>query len=166
MLDLTTRQLRQLTHESDPQYTWSLVDWSPDGKTVYANRGDLMGTDSDIYAIDVVSGKTTNLTAHSGKSSHTGSSVSRNGRQVLLASNEKGGFENIALLDTASRKMTWVTDTQWEASPGEFSPDGTHFMAAEISTLATATGNPASSPCLRALMPSKVRNISRPMARA
>jgi len=127
VLEVATRQLRQLTHENDPQYTWSIVDWSPDGKTVYANRGDLVGADADIYAVDVISGKTTNLTAHSGKSSHTGSSVSRDGRQILLASNEKGGFENIALLDVVTKKMSWVTDTQWEAAPGEFSPDGMRF---------------------------------------
>ena len=127
VLELATRQLRQLTHEEDPQYTWSVVDWSRDGKTLYANRGDLVGTDTDIYAIDVVSGKASNLTPHTGKSSHAGSSVSPNGRQILLASNEKGGFENVALLDVASKKITWVTDTQWEASPGEFSPDSVHF---------------------------------------
>src|SRR5207248_2768572 len=112
---------------NDPQYTWSLVDWSPDGKTVYANRGDLIGTNADIYALDVSSDAATNLTLHTGKSSHIGSSVSRDGRTVLLSSNEKGGYENVALLDTATRKMTWVTDTQWEAGPGEFSPDSSHF---------------------------------------
>jgi len=127
VLEVGTRQLRQLTHESDPQYTWSVVDWSRDGKTIYANRGDLVDANTDIYAIDAVSGAATNLTPHTGKSSHKGSSVSRDGRQILLASNEKGGFENIALLDVASKKMSWVTDTQWEAAPGEFSPDGVHF---------------------------------------
>jgi len=127
VLDVMTRQLRQLTRENDPQYTWSLVDWSPDGKTLYANRGDLVRTNSDVYAIDIISGNAKNLTVHSGKSSRNGSSVSRDGRDILLASNEKGGFENIALLDVASRKVTWVTDTQWEATPGEFSPDGSHF---------------------------------------
>ena len=127
VMEVATHKLRQLTHESDPQYTWSLLDWSPDGKTVYANRGDLVGANADIYAIDAVSGNATTLTPHTGKSSHTGTSVSRDGRQILLASNEKGGFENIALLDVASKKMTWVTDTQWEAAPGEFSPDGAHF---------------------------------------
>jgi dipeptidyl aminopeptidase/acylaminoacyl peptidase len=127
VLDVATHQTHQLTHENDPQYTWSLVDWSPDGKTVYANRGDLIGTNADIYALDVSSDAATNLTLHTGKSSHIGSSVSRDGRTVLLSSNEKGGYENVALLDTATRKMTWVTDTQWEAGPGEFSPDSSHF---------------------------------------
>ena len=62
VLDVMTRQLRQLTRENDPQYTWSLVDWSPDGKTLYANRGDLVRTNSDVYAIDIISGNAKNLT--------------------------------------------------------------------------------------------------------
>jgi dipeptidyl aminopeptidase/acylaminoacyl peptidase len=122
--------MRKLTNEKDPQSTWNLVDWSPDGKTVYAVRGDLVGTNSDIYAIDAAGANATNLTPHQGKVSHNGNSVSRDGRQVLLSSNEKGGFENIALLDVGSKKLSWVTDTQWECSPGVFSPDGTHFSYA------------------------------------
>ena len=127
VLDVASRQTHQLTHEKDPQYTWSLVDWSPDGKTIYANRGDLLGTNADIYALDATSGNATNLTPHTGKSSHVASAVSRDGSTILLSSNEKGGYENVALLDAATRKMTWVTDTQWEAGAGEFSPDGSHF---------------------------------------
>ena len=36
----------------------------------------------------------------------------------------------MALLDIASKKLTWVTDTKWEASAGDFSPDGKHFTYA------------------------------------
>jgi len=41
-----------------------------------------------------------------------------------VTSNEKGGFENVGLLDVVSKQMTWVTDTQWEASGADFTPDG------------------------------------------
>ena len=33
----------------------------------------------------------------------------------------------MALLDIRSRKLAWVTDLQWEAQPGEFSPKGNQF---------------------------------------
>jgi dipeptidyl aminopeptidase/acylaminoacyl peptidase len=34
---------------------------------------------------------------------------------------------NIALLDIANRKVTWVTDLKWEAFAGNFSPDGKNY---------------------------------------
>jgi dipeptidyl aminopeptidase/acylaminoacyl peptidase len=119
-----------LTHESTPNHLWQSVAWSPDGKTLYANRLEVSFTDADVYAIDVASGKTTNLTAHEGKTLNTTSSVSRDGKTLLITSNQKGGYQNVALLDIATKKLTWVTDTKWEASAGDFSPDGKRFTYA------------------------------------
>jgi dipeptidyl aminopeptidase/acylaminoacyl peptidase len=127
VMDWSTRQVKKLTNESDPQYSWSTVDWSPDGKTFYATRSNSDNTDSDIYSIDVATKAATNLTAHQGKVVNNGTAVSRDGRQVLLTSNAKGGYNNVALLDVATKKLTWVTNTQWEAESGVFSPDGSHF---------------------------------------
>jgi dipeptidyl aminopeptidase/acylaminoacyl peptidase len=45
----------------------------------------------------------------------------------LLTSNQKGGYHNVAQLDVASRKLTWVTDIKWEANAGDYSPDGKWF---------------------------------------
>ena len=33
----------------------------------------------------------------------------------------------MALLDAASKKLTWVTDTQWDAQAGDFAPKGGKF---------------------------------------
>ena len=104
--------------------------WSPDGKTLYANRLEVSFTDADIYAIDIASGNATNLTSHQGKSLNTASSLSKDGRTLLITSNAKSGYQNVALLDIASKKITWVTDTKWEASAGDFSPDGKRFTYA------------------------------------
>lgn len=127
VMDWSNHQVRKLTNESDPQYSWNVIDWSPDGKTFYATRSNRDDTDSDIYAIDVASAKTTNLTAHQGNIVNNGTAVSRDGKQILLTSNGKAGYNNVALLDIATKKLTWVTDTQWEADAGVFSPDGSHF---------------------------------------
>ncbi|HEY6352767.1 MAG TPA: S9 family peptidase [Candidatus Angelobacter sp.] len=83
-------------------------------------------SDADIYRIEVASGRSENLTPHSGEILYTGSSVSPDGK-VLLASTEKGGFQNVAALDPKNKKPDWITDTQWEAGSGEFSPDGQRF---------------------------------------
>jgi dipeptidyl aminopeptidase/acylaminoacyl peptidase len=75
----------------------------------------------------VQSGEATELTPHQGKVLIEATSISPDGKTLLITSNEKGGFRNVALFDIASRKKTWVTDTQWDASSGSFSPDGSRF---------------------------------------
>jgi dipeptidyl aminopeptidase/acylaminoacyl peptidase len=127
LMDWATRKVSKLTREETPNHSWYSVAWSVDGKTLYANRADVSFTDSDIYAVDVASGKTTNLTPHQGKIVNLGSSLSPDGKTLLMTSNQKGGYQNLALLDVGTRKMTWVTDTQWEAIAGDFSPSGNAF---------------------------------------
>ena len=130
LMDWATRKVTLLTHESTPDHLWQSVAWSPDGKTLYANRLEVSFTDADIYAIDVASGNSTNLTSHQRKSLSTASSLSKDGRTLLITSNARSGYQNVALLDIASKKITWVTDTKWEASAGDFSPDGKRFTYA------------------------------------
>jgi dipeptidyl aminopeptidase/acylaminoacyl peptidase len=127
LMDWATRKVTQLTHESSPNHSWGSVAWSPDGKTLYANRIEVSFTDSDVYAVDVASGKATNLTPHEGQVLYTASSLSGDGKTLLVTSNQKGGYQNVALLDVVGKKLTWVTDTKWEAGSGDFSPDGKRF---------------------------------------
>ena len=117
---------RLLTHEADPKASWHAVRWSADGRALFAVR-QVGLEDSDAWRIDVQSGVATNLTAHPGKCLVELTDVSPDGKTLLLTSNEKGGYENVALYDLAQKKTHWVTDTQWEAASGEFSPDGTTF---------------------------------------
>jgi dipeptidyl aminopeptidase/acylaminoacyl peptidase len=103
------------------------VAWSSDDKTIYADRVNPPFTDADIYRIDVASGKLENLTPHQGTIRYLASSLSPEGGTILLSSDAKGGYMNIALLDVASKKVTWVTDLKWEAYSGNFSPDGKRY---------------------------------------
>ncbi len=127
LLDWRTRQVRKLTNEQTKNREWGGEIWSPDGKTIYADRANAGHTDSDVYRIDVSSGSLENLTPHQGEVLYSVSSVSPDGRTLLITSNEKGGYENVALIDVASKKLTWVTDLKWEAEAGYFSPDGKGF---------------------------------------
>jgi len=127
LLDWSTRKFKPLTHEETPNHSWNSVAWSPDGKTLYANRVEVSFTDADVYAVDVDSGKTTNLTPHDGKVLNFANSLSPDGKTLLITSNQKGGYQNVALLDIATKKLTWITDTKWEAGAGDFSPSGKTF---------------------------------------
>ena len=127
VIDVATHKLRKLTEEKDPQQNWDVIAFSPDGATLYANRTSVGFDAGDVYAVDVASGRQTNLTPHEGKQLNVGADVSPDGKGLLMTSNEKGGYLNLALLDAATRKSHWVTDTQWEVTAGAFSPDGAHF---------------------------------------
>jgi len=84
------------------------VAWSADGKTLFANRIEISGvSESDIYSIEVATGKLENLTPHQGKILYAASSLSPDGKTLLITSNEKGGYPNVALLDVATKKPTW-----------------------------------------------------------
>ncbi len=127
ILDWKTRKIRNLTQEKTADHLWSPVIWSADSRYVFAIRGHAAFSDSDIYRIDTATATAENLTAHSGTVRYSMSSLSPDGVTALIGSNEKGGFDNTGLLNVATKKRMWVTDIQWEADPGDFSPDGKSF---------------------------------------
>jgi dipeptidyl aminopeptidase/acylaminoacyl peptidase len=127
LLDWSGHKVAKLTHEDTTDHSWNSVAWSPDGKTLYATRIEISFADADVYAVDVASGATTNLTPHQGKVLNLGASLSPDGKTLLISSTQKGGYQNVALLDVSSRKLKWVTDTKWQATAGDFSPTGKAF---------------------------------------
>lgn len=134
VLDWQSRQLKKLTNEQTKDHLWGLIEWMPDGRSVIAGRVNAGFTNASAYRIDVASGQAEELTPHQGETVITASSVSPEGKTLLVTSNEKGGYNNVALLDIASKKMHWITDTQWEAQGGHFSPDGktlTYYVNAD-----------------------------------
>ena len=127
LLDWRTHAVRNLTREATKDQLWQFVAWSPDGKSIYATRTFVGFTDSSVYRVAVATGERENLTPHQGQTLYRASSLSADGRTLLITSNEKGGFSNVALLDVGSKKLTWVTDTQWDADAGAFAPSGGKF---------------------------------------
>jgi dipeptidyl aminopeptidase/acylaminoacyl peptidase len=115
--------IRQLTHEADPKASWSENVWSPDGRFLYATRS-IGIDDSEIFRIDVATGASEQLLEHTGKQLISISDVSRDGHTLLVTSNANGGYENAALLDLATKKLSWLTHTQWSAGGVAFTPDG------------------------------------------
>jgi len=127
LLEWKSRRVRKITQEPTKNHEWHAAIWSADGKTIYAERNNAGYTDSDVYSIDVTTGRQENLTPHQGEVVYSVSSVSPDGHTLLITSNEKGGYDNVALLDVLSKRRTWVTDAKWAASAGAFSPDSRSF---------------------------------------
>jgi len=67
-MDWETKKVRKLTHETSSNHSWGAVAWSADGTTLFANRGEVSGvSESDVYAIEIATGKLQNLTPHQGR---------------------------------------------------------------------------------------------------
>jgi dipeptidyl aminopeptidase/acylaminoacyl peptidase len=124
VLDLATRAVRNLTNDKSADRTWAVAAWSPDGKTIYANRQNPDRTVGEVWRIDAATGAPENLTPHMKTVSTTAAALSPDGKTLLVTSNEKGGYDNVALLDIATKKLTWITDLKWAATGSDFSPDG------------------------------------------
>ncbi|MGD0545725.1 MAG: S9 family peptidase [Candidatus Acidiferrales bacterium] len=127
ILDWKTHEVHNLTQEKTKDHIWGGAFWSPDGKYIFATRSDAGFNDSDVYRVDVTTGASENLTPHQGQNRSSLSSVSPDGRTLLVTSDKPGGYPNVAFLDVATKQITWATDTKWEAQSGDFSPDGKQF---------------------------------------
>ena len=127
ILDWKSRQVTKLTNEQEQDRRWSYGAWTHDGKFILATRNNARFTDSDIYLIEVATGKAEKLTPHSGDQLFQAADVSPDGKTALISSNAQDGYFNVALLDIASKNLRWITDTHWDAHADSFSPDGKQF---------------------------------------
>jgi len=166
VINLATKSVRNLTNEKSADRFWVPVGWSRDGKFVVANRLKADFTIAEVYSIDTATGQMNNLTPDS-KVRITASSLAPDDKRILVTSNEKGGYDNVALLDIVSKKLTWITDLKWEADGGDFSPDGkwmTYFVnedGRDDTYIANATGG---APRKLAMPPGVTTSTGRPNA--
>src|SRR5262249_3793461 len=79
---------------------------------------------SNVFVVDIASGKSTNLTPHEGEHTYGASDISPDGKQILITSDAHNGYDNVGLLDLGAKKIEWLTSEKWEIDSGTFSPDG------------------------------------------
>lgn len=127
VIDMRTRKTRVIWHEPTKDHRWVPVAWSPDGRSIYANRINAAFTAAETYAIDVANGTRRGLGPANPDIFTLATAASPDGQALLVTSNARRGIRNVGLLDVINGKLTWVTDTQWEATAGDFSPNGKSF---------------------------------------
>jgi len=104
----------KLVFKADGQ-RWYPADWTSDGETV------LMGhyvsiNESYMALLDLASGKKSDLPLPEGKKGAIGGlEFSPDGKQIYLTSDVRGEFRELARLDVATGKFTWLTgDIPWD----------------------------------------------------
>ncbi|MGH9498352.1 MAG: S9 family peptidase [Terriglobales bacterium] len=126
-IDVFDKLMRSVKHVTTGTAADKINDnpiWSHDGKSIVYTQSQAKGTDSNIYIADVASGESTLLTPHDGEHLYEADDISPDGGKVLITSNAANGYDNVGLLDIASKKITWLTRDSWEISGDGFSPDG------------------------------------------
>jgi dipeptidyl aminopeptidase/acylaminoacyl peptidase len=124
LMDVASRSVRTLVHETAKDWSWSPVAWGPRGDVLYANRAQAGELEGDVYRIDVRTGEKTLLTPRASPCWIDASALSPDGKTLLITTNETTGFRNPALLDIATKERTLLAHSEWESFSGEFSPDG------------------------------------------
>ncbi len=126
--DMVMREVKHLTTNTPQDKRNSNPIWSKDGKYIVYTQQQAKGADSNILVADVTTGKSTLLSPHDGEQLFSANDISPDGKSVLLTSNAFNGYENVGLLEIATKKIRWLTSDKWEIRGGEFSPDGKHIV--------------------------------------
>jgi dipeptidyl aminopeptidase/acylaminoacyl peptidase len=126
--DMIMREVKHLTTNTPQDKINANPIWSKDGKYIVYTQEQAKGTDSNIFIADVANAQSTLLTPHQGEQLYFASDLSPDAKHVLLTSNAANAYENVGLLNVASKKVTWLTKDKWEISGGEFSPDGKQLV--------------------------------------
>ena len=125
--DTIMREVKHVTTGTPQDKHNSNPIWSKDGKYIVYTQGQAKGTDSNIFIAEVGTGKSTLLTPHEGEQRYSANDISRDGKSILLTSSAANGYDNVGLLDVATKKIDWLTKDKWEIRGDEFSPDGKHI---------------------------------------
>ena len=122
--DTLQREVKHLTTGTAKDRMNGGQIWSRDGKFIVYTQDQAKGTDSNIFIADLASAQSTLLTPHDGERLYSANDISPDGKHVLITSNAGNGYDNVGLLDIATKKIHWITQDKWEISGEKFSPDG------------------------------------------
>jgi len=102
---------------------WGMLDWSPDDKTILASEY-ISVNESRLWLVDVATGKKTLATPESTeKVAYQGIGFSADGKGIYLTTDKDNEFQRLALLDIATKKLTYLTHYSWDIEQTLLSPN-------------------------------------------
>ena len=124
IFDTLMRETRHLTTGTPKDKMNVGPVWSKDGKWIVYTQQQAKGTDSNVFVAEVATGESTLLTPHQGEHLYSANDYAPDGKHLLITANAGNGYDNVGLLNIATKKISWLTQDKWESSGGNFSPDG------------------------------------------
>ena len=129
-LTIADGKTRLLTNEAEAGTYWYVLAFSPDGGSVYANRGNAGMTESSVWRIDVDSGAATRIAGGTPAQPYeSASALSPDGKTLTLTSENAAGLHQAVLLDLATGARTPIKPGDWPQTASGFSPDGKSVLA-------------------------------------
>ena len=139
VFDTLLRDIKHFTSNTPPDKLNVNPIWSPSGDFIVYTQEEAKGTNSNIFAVDLKSGKTSILTPHEGEALYMANDISprpaSNETALLITSNANNGYQNVGLLPLHDKgkpvadgfnpgRIAWLTNERWEIHGGHFSRDG------------------------------------------
>jgi dipeptidyl aminopeptidase/acylaminoacyl peptidase len=124
IFDTLMRETKHLTANTPADKMNVNPIWSRDGKFIVYTQEEAKGTNSNVFIAEVATGKSTLLTPHDGEHLYFANDIASDGKRVLITSDAANDFQNAAVLDIATKKVSWLTREKWQVSGRSFSPDG------------------------------------------
>src|SRR5215471_4325672 len=124
VFDTLMRETKYITAHTPPEKLNTSPVWSKDGKFIVYTQEEAKGTNSNIFIAEIATGKSTLLTPHEGEQLHSADDISPDGKTILATSDAHNRYQNVALLDIATKSIHWLTAEKFEISGRNFSPDG------------------------------------------
>jgi dipeptidyl aminopeptidase/acylaminoacyl peptidase len=122
--DMLMRDVKHITTDTPADKLNDHPIWSRDGKWIAYTQEQAKGTDSNIFVAEVATGASTLLTPHEGEKIFRADDFSPDGKKLMITSSAANDYDNVGLLDVASKKIAWLTQDKWQIHGGNFSPDG------------------------------------------
>lgn len=123
VLDPTNPQEQRLVMENKGG-GWSVQDWSPDDQQLLVMES-LSVNKTNLYIVDVRTGKSTPITDQSAEVAYGGGTFSVDGKSVFLTTDGQGEFQQLARLNLADKKIELLTgDIPWDVEAFRVSHDG------------------------------------------
>ena len=104
------------------------VAWSfDDGKIIVSRSNEQLSLDNDLYLVDLATKAVTHLTPHTGAAQFGDVRFTRDGRSIILSTNDNREWSSLARMDLQTKRIEIVDDTQWDVDAVEISDDGGMF---------------------------------------
>lgn len=115
--------VRVLTAEADPDFEWSPRLWADGGQTIFVNRDKIDSTMTEIWRVDVASGKATKVLGQDDTIFRV-MDVSADGEWLAVTTDAEIGRPRAGLYNLKTRQWRWLKPIAWDQSALRFTRDG------------------------------------------
>jgi dipeptidyl aminopeptidase/acylaminoacyl peptidase len=106
----------------------SPVAWSFDDRwLVVSHANEQLSQDNDLYLVSLETKQATHLTPHEGSAEFEDVNFTRDGKYILLSTNDKREFSSLARMNLSNKSVEILDDTQWDLASTAISDDGRMF---------------------------------------